>query len=352
MILTDSMLDAAFRFRESEPWAELTDSDIFAVRTTTGETAYCTIMGNGGEHFALGIYIGNEGFSTYLRSLNLDGNSIIRNMQQSVTFDCINCDFMQAKDIDPNVKKAIRKYAESHGETIPRKHGWIDFTRFTPYMGQWCITDSNDAQIAEEALRAAVFFVGEFRRNGLEETGLDPDGNYPDNKGGKKIPLIVHDAGTYSIQTTTTPAFCKERYMVPIFSNDALAHRLREIEPTEGVECRLEHVPMPIQAEHSERPVFPALLMIVNQSDGNLLAPLTTFDYHDNPQAVLTQIADHFCRLGIRPQQIKVSDERTLALLRDLCKTCGMKLKKEKSLPDLDDVCDSMLRQMIFGTMF
>lgn len=27
--------------------------------------------------------------------------------------DCINCDFMQAKDINNKVKKAIREYAES-----------------------------------------------------------------------------------------------------------------------------------------------------------------------------------------------------------------------------------------------
>ena len=52
MILTDSMLDAAFRFRETEAWKTLDDSNVFAVRLSDGQTVYCSIMGNGGEPFA------------------------------------------------------------------------------------------------------------------------------------------------------------------------------------------------------------------------------------------------------------------------------------------------------------
>ena len=70
MILTDSMLDAAFGFRKTEAWKELNDANIFAVRLSNGKTVYCSIMGNGGEHHSLGIYIGEEGFSSYLRILD------------------------------------------------------------------------------------------------------------------------------------------------------------------------------------------------------------------------------------------------------------------------------------------
>lgn len=139
MILTDSMLDAAFRFRETEAWKMLDDSNIFAVRLSNGQNVYCTIMGNGGEHYSLGIYIGEDGFSSYLRILNSDG-SMINNLRYVTKADCINCDFMQAKEIDNKVKKIIRQYAESHGISIPRKHGWVDFARVKPYKAQWFIT--------------------------------------------------------------------------------------------------------------------------------------------------------------------------------------------------------------------
>lgn len=128
MLLTDTMLEAAFRFREAEAWRDLTDSDIFAVRLSDGTTAYCSVMGNAGAHYSLGVYIGDGGFSTYLRILEANGTDMMTAMEASVEFDCINCDFMQAMDIDAGVKKTVRDYALRAGVKIPRKHGWIDFT--------------------------------------------------------------------------------------------------------------------------------------------------------------------------------------------------------------------------------
>ena len=55
MILTDEMFEAAFRFRSICLWEKLTDSDVFAFRLSDGETGYCSVMGNAGEHFSLGF---------------------------------------------------------------------------------------------------------------------------------------------------------------------------------------------------------------------------------------------------------------------------------------------------------
>ena len=78
------------------------------------------------------VLFGSEPFSSYLRILNSDG-SMINNLRYVTKADCINCDFMQAKEIDNKVKKIIRQYADSQGISILRKHGWVDFTRIKPY---------------------------------------------------------------------------------------------------------------------------------------------------------------------------------------------------------------------------
>lgn len=44
--------------------------------------------------------------------LNSD-DSMLNNLRNMTKADCINCDFMQTKDINNKVKKAIREYAES-----------------------------------------------------------------------------------------------------------------------------------------------------------------------------------------------------------------------------------------------
>lgn len=346
MILTDSMLDAAFRFRETEAWKTLDDSKIFAVKLSNGQNVYCSIMGNGGEHYSLGIYIGEEGFSSYLRILNSDG-SMINNLRYVTKADCINCDFMQAKEIDNKVKKIIRQYAESHGISIPRKHGWVDFTRVKPYKAQWCITDSNDAMIAEEALRAATFLANELKDKGYEEVGLDPNSDYPSNKGGEKIPLIVHDDNGYSILSTQTPDLKDIEYVSPIFNNDILAHNVANMHKTGTILCRLEHVPSPIMPEDDGQPQLPGMFIMINQSDGEMLPPCTTVDYPDDTQKVLAQIANHFCTLGIHPEQIIVSDMLTFALISDFCNKCNIKLKKVDSMPELDYACDCMIQYMM-----
>ena len=56
--------------------------------------------------------------------------------------------------------------------------------------------------------------------------GLDPNSDYPSNKGGEKIPLIVHYDNGYSILSTLTPALKDMEYVSPIFNNDILAHNV------------------------------------------------------------------------------------------------------------------------------
>ena len=116
MILVDDMLAVAFQYRDTELWKELTDSDVFAFRLSDGETGYCCVMGNAGEHLALGFYRGRKGFTTYLKTIS-SGNahlSEIEMFEMTTTFDCINCDFMQASDMDVKTKKIIRNYADAH----------------------------------------------------------------------------------------------------------------------------------------------------------------------------------------------------------------------------------------------
>lgn len=352
MILTDSMLDAAFNFRMTEPWKELTDSDIFAVGISDGTIVYCSIMGHGGEHYSLGIYVGEEGFSTYLRTLMNSGADIVTSMQESIAFDCINCDFMQAKDIDNEVKTVVRCYAHKYGIKIPRKHGWIDFTRFMPYRGQWCITNPKDAMIAEEALRAATFFVLNFQDKSYADVGLDSMGEYPPVEGGKQIPFVTNENGIYHINSIKTPPLQKSNPIVPLFTNDILIYKVKALPHTSTMECRLFHVPMPVHSKKCEQPVYPGIFIMIDQMDGKMQNPVVTTDYPQNPNIVLTDIAQQLCSLNKCPKEIIVNDDVTFALISDFCKKCGIKLTmSDDVLPDMEEACFMMLQEMMMGEM-
>ena len=124
MILTNEMLWAAFDLRRAAPWKKLTDSDIFAVKLSSGEIGYCSVMGHGGEHYALGLYIGRKGFTSYLNSLYFNNAAPFVFQQLAMMFDCINCDFMNAADMDAKTKRRIRAFVAHRGLKIQRPHGW------------------------------------------------------------------------------------------------------------------------------------------------------------------------------------------------------------------------------------
>lgn len=351
MILTDSMLDAAFKFRETEPWAELADSDIFSAILSDGTQVYCSIMGHGGQHHALGIYIGSQGFSTFLRTLEADRMNIFDALGSSSEFDCINCDFMQAKDIRSEVKQVIRDYAERQSLKIPRKHGWIDFTRHSPYYGPWFITDEHDAFVAEEALRAATFFVQKFYDTSYAGVHLDPNGKYPTRNGGKKIPLITTDEnGDYQISTTETPRLEEKCYPAFTFDNDILIHKLKSLEQQGEWECRLLHIPSPVQDEEDEIPVLPGTMIIIEKNNGGFMhVPFVTTDYPRKPKKLLTELANHMHSVGYLPKRMEVSDDKTFNLMGDFCRKCGIKLIKVKHMAQMDEACMEMMQSMILG---
>lgn len=346
MVLTDSMLAAAFAFRATKPWEELTDSDVFAVRLSTGETGYCSIMGNAGEHHSLGFYIGEKGFVTFLNTLSLSKIDFLNAQSAVQKFDCINCDFMNADAMPPEIKQVIRAYAEAHGIKVPRPFGWPDFIRFAPHKAQWFITQELDGLLITEALRAATFLIERLKKERcFEEMGFDPKSNYPTNKGGKSVPLLVPKTDeSYELSTTKLPALVKETYSTPSFTNDILSHQIKNL-PTHGtLECRLIYSLAPVSDDDPEEaPYFPPIMLCID-SESSMLLPTPTSKPDENFQQVLNDFAHILLTdYGTRPIKIKVSDEQTEHLFKDFCKKCNISLQKEKTLSNLDETYQEMM---------
>lgn len=339
MILNDSMLSAAFRYREIELWKTLRDSDLFAVRLSTGEIGYCSVMGNAGEHFALGLYIGDSGFSTYLKTISMANMEAIEMHEASIAFDCINCDFANANDMTPQNKKIIKAYVTSHGVKVRRPKGWPDIVRYSPYKMPWGITKEEDAQAITEALEASAHVAEMLETHGFEELGFELCSTYPTEKGGKVVPyLIPQPDGTYQWSTTKLPALCPDVYPKPSFNNDILAHKLKSLRKTDTFQCRLVHIPPVFKAKSEEAPCFLGLMLCLDEESGALLPPLFLTDGNEKkPDSLLNDLANIFSSDDACPATILVADGLTKSLLNDFCKKCGIVIKKKSSLAELND---------------
>jgi len=61
----DRMYELAFKFRDTKLWNYVYEDELFAVKLSDGRFAFCSIMGNSGQHIALALYIGAEGFESF-----------------------------------------------------------------------------------------------------------------------------------------------------------------------------------------------------------------------------------------------------------------------------------------------
>lgn len=355
MILTDEMLMAAFRYRETHLWEWLDDSMVFAFRLSDGEMGYCSVMGNAGEHLALGFYRGAKGFSTYLKTLNAEDMPQREFFELYLTYDCINCDFMNAADvseIDKAAKARIKEFAKANGFKIRRPKGWPDFTRHAGYQVPRGIADSRDAQDITEALNAAVAVAERlkskacttYKGNLYDMYGFDSKRRYPTAKGGKIVPLLIpNEDGTYSWSGTELPPLMKNEYERVTFSNDIALYKVKRVPHVGTFECRLIHLPQIMNEPNVSCPFYPSLLLFVNEQDRFTFPVMTAGPAEENPQMLLSELSNTFTRMGVCPMVLHICDEKTKAFLSDFCAKAGIQLKTKKSLPALDKAWDFML---------
>lgn len=350
MILTDEMLALAFKYRAAELWSVLSDSDIFAFRLSDGETGYCCVMGFAGEHAALGFYRGEKGFSSYLKTLQMGSDELSHQelMEAATCLDYTNCDFMQAADMDENVKRRVRLYAKENGLKIPRKNGWPDFVCYRTGKLPHAIEMESDARDIKEALEAALAVAAQLQVCDPIELGFDEKGDYPTWKGGKEVPYLIPDGrGAYEWSRTRLPAIQKDSYLSPLFPSDLTVSALKKLPAGGNLMVRFLFSPMPVKDEADEIPYLPGLLLCVDEATEFVFPVVSPSCFVDHPEPLLLSLADAFTSQGVRPSAIWVADDRTAALLKDFCKRCGIPLQKKSSLPLLDEAYEFLLASMM-----
>ncbi|MCL0060626.1 hypothetical protein M1O54_06785 [Dehalococcoidia bacterium] len=65
-----ALYQAAIEFKAIAPWQWMADDDLFAVENPSdGEVGYCSVLGKAGEEFGLVVFVGPEGYRSYLQMI-------------------------------------------------------------------------------------------------------------------------------------------------------------------------------------------------------------------------------------------------------------------------------------------
>jgi hypothetical protein len=144
-----ALYEAATAFKKARCWEWMYDDDLFGVMDPeTGEIAYCCIMGQLGEQYALGAYLGSEGLQSILDMMEGPDK-----FSTDLFFiqKCIMASFENREDLEKEDRAMIKEL----GLKFRGKKQWPQFRSYEPGLYPWFI-DAWECRFLTLALQQAL----------------------------------------------------------------------------------------------------------------------------------------------------------------------------------------------------
>ena len=339
---TERMYELAFQYKGTKLWQQLYDDELFAVQLSDGAIGYCCVMGMIGEHNALALYVGEEGYQSYCAIRNADQDRMTDQMMGELltSQSCLQCSFDNKDMLSGEELEEVRQYASSHQKPLRGKNAFPQFTKYRPGRFPWHYDSALDEQRICDALGAAAALKKMLRSYSKEELGL-----FSLDKEPAKIPMLAFEGGRWIMKYTTLPnaEIC---YPEPILTNDVTAARIKRKAKTGVWECGTLRLPNAVQEEEhaDEAPYYPLALLFIEL--GNELVQEPIVSNGEDPAEMLNEFAQQLLDGKTVPRTIRCGDERCFSLLKDLCAKTGIRLEKTDDPEALNDVIGDLLEHL------
>ncbi len=307
------------------PWEWMAETDLFGVQDpATAEVGFVSVMGTLGEHKAISVYPGAAGFYGFW-GMQQAGDDLQPE-------DLLHVPQLQASLENRNaLEKADRDRVRRLGLKFRGQQSWPLFRSFRPGYAPWFIVGAE-----ARCLRYALEQLLEVAPRCQEDPALLTA------PGAKRyllrVPRQVEAGLVWFDQPMPVPRPPASEIAVEM--DTALleaARRMPKGRHQVEVDCFL--LPTPV-GEKGTRPHFPHMLMIVEGTVGmivgnELLQPQPTLAemWGAVPMAMLRQLAS----TGSLPRVIRVRSAVLHEVLAPVSKALGIKLKRSRQLPNIDD---------------
>jgi len=308
------LYEAAIAFQRAAPWEWMTNEDIFAVvNPINGETGYCSILGNGGQEFGLGIFLGDAGLCRFAALLDEqeadDPTETV--MTPLLTFLLVSRDELDEDD---------RKIVRSLGLSFRGRNAWPLFRSQRPGYAPWFL-EGDEAIYLTAALRQALEIA-----NTVEVGDLDLSRNlargkiitrYWADNGWKEKRDTLHSAPQTKQVSRESLSAADEAGLL------LLSNRVKE--RSGSWEFDFFIVPVYIGPAGS-RPYHPLCFMAVECEHGLVVRMKMT-----KPWLTVSRKRKEVIRLleksEVLPEEIRVGSQSAKATMEPIAHALGMKLR-------------------------
>ncbi len=332
-MISDELFRLAFEYRKTKLWEKMSEDTIFAVKLSTGELGYISIVNSDRANYGLELYIGEQGLNS-LRTILEASNTwwTIEYQESLIGQNCLLCTFEGKHALTPWDYKEIIDYARSFGIRLSGKNAFPQFIKCVSGYYPWKIEDDKEKAMLCEALSAAIELSNLLKTKWPHELGL----KQIDDKT-QEIAVFEKIDGIYKMQFQELPEPKPKLWPTPQASNEIGIANLKKIKKTGVWECGLLRFYRPIQNEEEDIPYYPMLLLALETSSNYMLPVDLAIHYEENPEGLLNSFINALIQQGICPKQIMVRDDRTYAFVNMFCKKLKIPLSMKKKLPMLQE---------------
>lgn len=306
----DRRSQLARRFLKSVAKKRMLSGDLFSIELADGETGFCLILGDDDDTpDSLMLYRGDEGLdslSAYAEELALSNRDQPGNPRINVLLSVNALMFMQ------------------------KQNGLPAFMRMQAGHAPQPIQEDGDVRDLCDALEACVE-LGERLEGGGTLSNLLTTQN-----GGEQL-WLRNKSKNYEVSSTRFPALVPYIHPSPYAVDSMLTAYIRLMKREGMMECEVTCLPDPLDDGRLE-----VTLLGMWRNSRHLLATAPITDYEKSSGSMLDGFEELLAQEDACPEQIFVRDRRTYALLRDLCRTCQIKLVMTASLPRVDEMRDKL----------
>ncbi|MDD2360802.1 MAG: hypothetical protein PHE66_10230 [Syntrophaceticus schinkii] len=324
-----ALYEAATAFKEAKCWEWMYNDDLFGVMDPeTGEVAYCCIMGELGEHYALGAFLGPEGLQAILDIMDAHDTP-------SPDFLFIQKCLMASFESREDLAKEDRAVIKELGFKFRGKNQWPLFRSFEPGLHPWFI-DAWECRFLTLALQQALE-VSLRCRSSKAILECDQPRTFL-----VRVPHIQGKNITWLDQYLKAASVVKKHVSFKITDELCLRKILTSGKREQAVwEVDTFFAPHPVQEKKNERPYYPKVFLIFDSNSDLILGYELIKDLSQEGYRCIHCITDLMEELII-PSQIVVEQSETYYLLKDLCRQLSIPLKKVEQLASIPWVREEM----------
>lgn len=328
------LLETAAEFLRARCWEWMGDTNIFGVQDPdNGEVGYCCVMGNAGELFGLGVYLGSMGLLSYemvASGVLKPGDIEVLSYQR-----CLMVDFEDRSALRPYDLELIKR----SGLKFRGRKSWPRFTSYLPGYVPWKLTEQ-EARFLTIAIQQALSVAFRFKQ---DDTLLDsPD---PGEIFFVRVPANESGAQTWTDQWLEPAAVEVEDYALDSLEEVRLQRIGKRVSRHPGTwEIDIFLGPMLIgeRTNPEDRPYYGRVFLCVDQDsffilDSNVAAPS---DGLAGFRIRFIQLLE--THLAV-PEKILVRKKEVFDLLQPVAEYLGFSLRQTRSLRAVDHAQDVLM---------